>query len=282
MGSPPLIEMVMAITFAPINGLTTPYLGQWWLEIENDFPLVQEQPPFRPIVEQFDRSSLFTPQPMSEILSPMGFQKIVGFIGGVPQPDWPANRCWFLNKEQDLLLQVQRDVFSIGWRKLASKETYPGYSELAQHFENYYNKFTSFLQSKGLGPLNPIQCDLTYINHIGMDQPDSEKIWRTFSACNPNPRNQSFLKAETAFFQFSYLFSNESGETVGRLHAWTHPFMSTEIKPGIRLNLSARGKPSSQNVKSILEFFSKGHLAVHKGLETIVSEETQKIWGMEG
>jgi uncharacterized protein (TIGR04255 family) len=62
------------------------------------------------------------------------------------------------------LIQFQFDRFYFNWRR--RKENYPRYPYVIKQFEDILNTMESFFKEFELGNLNPIEYELSYINHI--------------------------------------------------------------------------------------------------------------------
>ena len=84
-------------------------------------------------------------------------------------------RTWFETSDGNGLIQVQRDRFLHNWKKERDIDVYPHYDYVIGNFRRCLEKFEAFLQENKLGSIDPVQYELTYINHV----PQGEG-WSTF------------------------------------------------------------------------------------------------------
>ncbi len=145
----PAVEVALAIGFQQLAGLGTVELARLWQErFSRAFPKVQEQPRVEMAIEQF---GLPTPGPVFK------FQLLETPL--VP-------RLWFLNSDESQLVQVQNNWFARNWRQQASGPEYPHYPNVRGLFEADLSGIIEHVRKSRLGVFKPIQCELTYINHI--------------------------------------------------------------------------------------------------------------------
>ena len=90
--NPPLVEVVLSVQFAELQGYRTVHAGLLWEDkFREAYPIVAEQPPLEPIFETFGPQAS-APQ----------FQ-----IKQMPGPQMP--RLWFMNLQKTELVQIQAD-----------------------------------------------------------------------------------------------------------------------------------------------------------------------------
>jgi uncharacterized protein (TIGR04255 family) len=193
-----------------------------------------------------------------------------------------AIRYWFGNDDSGYLLQIQRDRIIFNWRDLGKAVEYPRYPSIREQFVTWTDRFCSFLSENSLGGVVPNQCEVTYINTIGL--PD---------ASNPH----GFLGRVTPFWPVSSEGSDDeieaasthirkilkvNGEKVGRIYSnFTAAFTPPDMKPVIQLEVTARGKPSESTVDSAFNFLDIEHAAVVRNFATITSAEMHEFWERE-
>ena len=109
---PPIAEIVLSVHFEQLDSLLAPHFGVIWQEFKNDqFGQMIEQQPVPPVIEKF-------PKP------PGGEAQVnVSTIPTLP-------RIWFIENNNNRILQVQRDRFTYNWRKIDSEQRYPGFSSV--------------------------------------------------------------------------------------------------------------------------------------------------------
>ena len=261
--SPPVIEVALSVQFVPLTTLTTAQLGLLWGCFRDEFPDTEDQPPLPHIVEAFDGALI--PPPTIEILS---------------EPQLP--RCWFKSSSDPLLIQVQRDRFVFNWRQSGSREPYPRYPTVRERFQQHFRKFERWVSDAGVGPIVPDQCEVTYVNHIVSDDGKSQgqlvpEIFATWTGLQAG----ALLSApEDIGFQIRHRIESPSGHPLGRLHIRVEP--RVEIATGrqlLRLVLTARGAPPTEDLPGILMFFDLGREYIVRGFTEITSEAAHRAWG---
>ena len=87
--NPPIDEIVCGISFDPIKELRSGHFGILWQKFRPDFPKVEDQIPTGPIPrEEFENLDTL-----------------------------PLSRVWFLHRDENEIIQVQRNCFLHNWRK---------------------------------------------------------------------------------------------------------------------------------------------------------------------
>jgi len=136
-GNPPIHEMVIGARFAPqLRALRSEHIGLLWSRLgRKDFPNVHQKPPL-----------------------------------GVPTPSetefFPMPRFWLESKEEDKLIQVQKDAFLLNWRKRESE--YPSFAgKLKPEFDRCFEIFEAFVHEDVDEPEIRIEhCEITYLDLI--------------------------------------------------------------------------------------------------------------------
>jgi uncharacterized protein (TIGR04255 family) len=145
---PPVVETVLGVEFVPLEKWHIPHFGLFWHDIRGEYPRFEVQPPLASPIEKFGQEA-GPPQRLAlEMLT------------------HPPVRCWFIDRSEKRLLQVQNDRFIHNWRKAGSVETYPHYENIRPLFEREWERFCLFLKSHDLGTPEVRQCEVTYVNHI--------------------------------------------------------------------------------------------------------------------
>lgn len=251
--NPPVNEVVCGIIFHPSDNFRIPHIGLLWEKIRSKYPNIQHAPPL--------------------VSSRIG-------IATDPASGAPLPRLWFINKEDDQLVQFQVDQFYFNWRR--RKNDYPRYSYVINQFENFWNIIIKFFNEYNLGKLNPIECELSYINHIpkgeGWDTiNDFSKIFSDFTWNQvagrflPEPEN---LTWQTNF----KLPENRGNLTVSLKQA----IRKEDQVPLIVFDLTARGPAETNDKDSILKWFDLAHEWIVRGFVDLTTQEVQtKVWGRE-
>ena len=252
---PPVTEVVCGIVFEKIDGFKAPHFGLFWQKVHADFPTCEHAPTLG-----------FPPKfadPTIEI--------------GLPLP-----RIWFVNKKKNELIQLQTDRFYYNWRKMQEEEVYPRYQSVVKAFKTNFEIFENFLKDEALGSPKPIECELTYINHIPKGDgwsavadihdlmPDLD--WRSDNRrFLPEPNNLGWQ----AIFHLP--------EDMGRLHVkLDQASRKIDNLPLFALEISARGLGADKSREAIWNWFELAHTWIVRGFADLTGTTIQKtIWERE-
>lgn len=259
---PPVIETVLGVSFAPIKGWQTPYLGLFWSKVRNELPKIEEQPPLESQIESESSSIAQNPYTVTRLQI----------------SNSPNVRCWYIDKTDHNLIQLQKDRFLFNWRKGPSDTEYPRYdNHLKPKFEHFWNLFLEFLKEQNLDKPEVVQAEVTYFNHILRDE--SSPTWNHILKSLSDSVSYSFLpKTEAFHFNQSFYFADGNGR------------LRVSGNPGVRkadgaevfvLELTARGNPAGSDAASILKWFDLGHTWVVNGFTDLTTERMHRIWERE-
>ncbi len=249
---PPVNEVICGMRFYPLDKLYIPHVGFLWDKFRHEYPIIQHAPP---------------------VASSKG-ELLIDQASGIPM-----HRIWFINESDDQLIQFQFDRFYFNWRR--RQNDYPRYDHVIKNFMNVLHKITDFFKEFDLGEIKPIECELSYINHIskgeGWNTIDelpkifTDFIWeQTKQRFLPNPVNVVW-KAEFPL-----------PETKGHLIVNLKQAIRTEDKvPLFVLELKARGNGKATSEKDILEWFNVAHEWIVRGFTDLTTPEIQTIWERE-
>lgn len=259
-GRPPVDEVVLSVLFKSLDGLLAPHLGEIWQELKKEgFLNIAEQPPVIPIMENF-------PNPNQE--TELRF-------GNVPNPA----RIWFIHKDDNQIIQVQRDRFTFNWRKTEPNQKYPGFSAILEKFEEYYNHFGGIIKNLEIGEVSPLQYELTYIDQLmhgdGWDTLDDiGKIYNLFS--NSLPSNSFWSGAESLIFQTSFPIQDLNG----RLHlAISHRVRVSDQKQTLQTDFTMRGFSSNADYDAMIRWFKSARGKMREKFLNMFTEDVQtQIW----
>lgn len=225
--------------------------------IADEFVSTRDMPPLQPAIETFDKS----PQVQLQ-------------LSNVP----PVPRVWFESEDGRRLVQVQRDRFHYNQRRLSLDN---GYVELVaawRSFTDTYSTFLKFLESAELGELEPIQCELSYVNVIpageGWDTLDElgrvlpDFSWRSEREFLPTPE---VVTARLAF---------PLPDQQGRLHVDVRSGLHTQTgEPVLQLQLTVRGLPSGTTPEAMEGWFNLAREWIVKGFVDLTDEGFRRdIW----
>jgi uncharacterized protein (TIGR04255 family) len=264
---PPVAEVVMGAAFRPVEPLDTVQVGLLWRAIyADDFPDVEEKVPFPVQFERFGPAVLAEPT--------ISFQT-------ADAPPWP--RVWFLSSDGTQLVQLQRDWLARNWRRMPEREDeeYPRYPVLRERFVQDATRFVDYVRERGWGEVSFTQSELTYINHIdledfGIEPGELAKVLGLVAV----PTNDRFLPTpESVQLNTQYLV-REGDDPIGRLYVTANPaFRRSDGKPILMLSLSAKGRPPGTDLEAVLRFLDTVREWIVKGFTNIARPAAQEVWG---
>jgi len=255
---PPVVEVVCGILFEPVKALLAPHFGLLWEKYKPDYFSCREIPPLAPTIEHFTEVPPFDIQ-----------------LTDIP----PLPRIWFVHKNDNAIVQVQRDRFLHNWRKSKPEDEYPRYPMVIAFFKDRLSQFRSFLEENELGVIKPLQYEMTYINHIpqGDAWQNLNEIGKVFPDFARRVNKHQFLpEPEGINWRTSFVLPDEPG----RLHVTIKHGKHRETgKPLLILDLTVRGIGSDRSSEGIWPWFDLAREWIVRGFTDLTGEEVQKlIW----
>jgi uncharacterized protein (TIGR04255 family) len=252
--NPPAVETLMGVHFAPIEKWQGPYFGLFWSQIKKDYPKAEVQPP----VVAAPTPELVLSQFQSRFELPV--------------------RCWFFNRDETRLIQVQNNLFLHNWRKVAHADKYLHYDDLRPIFEREWQAFRNFLDGEGLEAPAVQLCEVTYVNHI-----DRGSGWQTFADLSqvfpnwsPQTSGNILPAPELVAINASYPLKDVDG----RLQITAQPAVrQTDTKETLQLTVTARCKPASYSNQDIYRCLDEARKWVVLGFTDFTSNKMHEIWG---
>jgi uncharacterized protein (TIGR04255 family) len=265
---PPVTEVVLGASFRTLDDLTLPLIGRLWAErLADHFPRSEEQPPYEPPIEVFDPGPTMPPFTLQ-------------FGSAFPRP-----RVWFVSDEGDEVLQIQRDYFACNWRKVHPEAAYGRWGSRRESFSGWLKEFETFVEEHGVGKLDPVQCEVSYINHIEPNNVwgDHSRISDVFTlAGDPELTGDEFALAFEQETINAQVLMVDHGQPFGRLHISVQPaFRRGDNLPIYVLDLTARGAPLGDGVDGVLEFMEKGRIAIVRSFAALTTPAMHDQWGAE-
>jgi uncharacterized protein (TIGR04255 family) len=255
---PPVIEVVSGIQFKAITNLTGPYLGLLWQKFKSDYPRVKEMPPILPATESFDEAATMAPPGLEHVFS--------------------LTRTWFETKDGNGLIQVQKDRFHHNWKKEKDTDEYPHYEHVINNFRKCLEKFEEFLRENELESIQPVQYELTYINHIMQGEG-----WNTFNDLGNVFRDSSWAQGkrflpepEGINWQTTFTLPQQSG----RLHQSVRlGKRRVDGRPTLLLEFTARGIGGDKSRSAMWSWFDMAHEWIVSAFTDVTTENIQKnVW----
>ncbi|WP_276969926.1 TIGR04255 family protein [Ferrimicrobium acidiphilum] len=264
---PPVVETVLSVKFRDMPGMTGPEIFDFWnnrLRCREERPLTEAetQPFYQMPIELFGGAGRIVGPPIQ-------------FSTGTP----PARYC-FTNQDRDDLVQLQRDWLAVNWRKQPGKE-YTRYESGRAKFESVWKELTSHLAANKLGPLNPVQCEVTYINHIYVDTGtfiDFAHAEQVTSLLGP-AGDILPAKPEGINAGFSYAVNDDEDQPFARLRIQVDSAVSTEGgRKLLVMNLTFRGRPLSADLDGVLRLFDSGHNWIVGSFDALTTQQMHSLW----
>ena len=250
----------MGIEFASIPRWAAPHLGLLWAELKADYPDFEMQPPLPSLVEQLADRPTPAPGISIEFGDPFRF------------------RTWFVSGDKSRLLQVQDNRLIFNWRKLKPSDAYLHYRDLKPSFSREWSRFENFVIGQRLPPLRPVQCELTYVNHVprGLGWSDYSDLHEAFLPwVGISSRS---LRTEGVAWNACLLLPNG----LGRLHVAAQPVMRiADGTEAFQLNLTARGAPVSESQEDVLRWFDLARAALVNAFFDMTTPAMHAIWNSE-
>ena len=256
--NPPVIEVVCGALFKPLERMLAPHLGMLWDKFKPDYPRCQEVAPLEPVIENF-----------GERLAPeIRFSEIP-----------PLPRIWFVHADGTGVIQVQRDRFLHNWRKRLPDEQYPRYHRVIELFRDRFSRYQAFAAEADLGAIEPLQYEMTYINHIAQGEgwTSPADIGRVFPDLVWRSDASRFLaEPEALNLRTAFLLPGNAG----RLHSTIRQAVRRpDGKPILIFELMVRGIGQDKSIEAMWGWFDLAREWIVRGFTDFTSRDMQEsIW----
>lgn len=144
---PPLVEVALAVQFAPPKSVGVGHLGAFWAAVKDQFPLAKSTQPISTPADDFAAEAQWVPPSLRFAL--------------VDEPD---ARLQMFSEDDQWVWQVQSDRLVVNWRKRADE--YPRYGATLTRLREAWHAWCEFLSSEGIGVPEPHLWEVTYVNHV--------------------------------------------------------------------------------------------------------------------
>jgi len=258
---PPVVEVAISVHFDELGGFQPVHFGLLYERLKDRYPKTEYHAPVGPTIELFDAKG--------------GPNVALRFDTSLP-----VGRCWYLNDTGTELLQVQPDRVTLNWRKLDKDIQYPHYDSLRSRFAKELELVLALFEEHDLGTFQPLQCELTYVNHIvqgdGWESP--KDVGQVFTLWSGGTTEEFLPSAEDVRFASQYRIE-AGGVPRGRLHVEMQSALRTSDKKRLlALHLVARGAPLSSGVGGVLGFADLAHEWIVRGFAAITTTRMHKHW----
>jgi len=232
-----------------LQELLIPHIGLLWERFRDEYPVVQHATPIG------NEASI-----------------LIDASTGAPLP-----RVWFISSSDNQLVQFQGDRFYFNWRRRGDE--YPRYSTIISKFEEAKRRLDTFLSELNLGPLKPLQYELTYFNQIpkGEGWETMEDLGGVFTDMNWNSRPGRFLPGLTSLsWNIRFALPDKKGWLSAKL---TQGKRKDDDVPVLVLEIAARGLDEDTSAPNMRSWFDLAHEWIVRGFADLTAMEIQKrIW----
>jgi uncharacterized protein (TIGR04255 family) len=250
----PLTEVICGVTFSTAE-FSSVHFGLYWQSIRDRYPSLPTDTP-----------------PMGDI----------PLLAVLPK----LRRVWFSSEDRCRFIQLQSDKFLYNWRRSATVHQYPHFEEVYRSFEQEWQQFHQWwddvvqqysVANSPFRSLNPIQYELTYLNHIdqSLGWNDSEDTQNIFSFLVGEWSNFPLGKPETQNINLEFSLPGRAGILSLVI---TQVVRLEDNAPVLICELTAR---SSDTKLSHHEWFKLAHESVVQTFIKLLQEETKAAWGFK-
>lgn len=264
---PPVNEVVVGIQFAPLP-LTFVHAGLFATKMQSVYPKQQVVPPLPAAVERFDGPG---PAPQTEF----AFQ-----LGTGPADEWGGGRVWLISPNETRLLQLQPDRLLVNWRSRPGVTEYPRYGAVRQMFADAYAALRDFTNSQQLGEPLPVQCEVSYFNHIQAPDGSFERPDRVFKWWSAASATDTELpgRPEALAFRHRRRLLTTSGEPYGRLFVNATPATLPTRERVYQVELTVRGAPLGPGLDGVQRFHDLSREVIVRTFTLMTTEEMHSVW----
>ena len=258
---PPVVETVLGVSFLEVPQLTSTQIVRFWAQhLAAAMPTDAERAPYNVPVERFP-----APPPREEMSVSLRVEP-------------PPTR--FMFSDDNHLVQIQSDWFAYNWRKTPARPDYERYEAGRERFQTYLEQFGAFLDTDLEARLQPVQCEVTYVNHISLPGPIGEAGPLGAILRDVQPTAGAFLP-EPHDAEFSCRYEMHDDDVVGRLHVSARTAAVDRDSEALQvvLTLTARGAPPSGDTSGVLRFLDAGRVWIVRGFEDLITSQMQERWG---
>ncbi len=245
---PPIDEVFLGISFVPLHKMKAAHIGLFWNIVKKEFPKCEQAP-------------------------------VIGAIDEVVEPETrlPLPRTWLINKEDDHLIQIQKNKFLLNWRK--RERIYPHFVDISKMFFEHLNSFSNFVSGNDLGSIEYKNFELTYINSIPKEEgwSDIKLIENLFPDITWKSGETRFLRdPQTMNWQIVFNLPDENGKLITKLRTGLRRI---DKRPLIIFEITAHGIGSDKTEKGMYEWFSMAHEWIVLSFEDLTAGEVQNdVW----
>lgn len=247
---PPLFETVFGVRFPRLEGWDVRHFGLFWDRVRSDYPEFETKQP------------LASPE---HVTGPTEGRIAIQLLTE------PQVRCWYLIPDGTRLLQVQHDGFFHNWRKVKLDEVYPRYEKaIRPMFEQEWGRFHAFLEERGVGSPDVVQCEATYVNHFVEGH--------EWSSISDLPKMLKWWgEAEPAFTRVRMGVTVSVGDH--DIDVTLTPAVRRQDRRQIlQFSLTVKGQPGSSDTSDVLAWMDGARAAIVRGFTDLTTDEMHSLW----
>jgi uncharacterized protein (TIGR04255 family) len=259
--SPPVVEVVCGIQFAPLVELRSAHIGLFWQRVREAYPIVRDAFALPPIVENFGAPSLQT-------ITNLPFFTMGG---GAPAP-----RVQLVDQQSGEMIQVQNGRFHHNWEKHRGEVPYRRYKNIRPAFVDRWEQFKRFVRDEALGDVRPTQYELSYVNHVLAGE-----LWdplRGVSDLLPwfSPPHVTSGYA----FESQFAMHAPAPQCQGRLHVTSKVGLRQDGQSVLQLELTVRGAPAiASEDGDLVPWMDTARERIVRTFVELTSEKARRSWG---
>jgi hypothetical protein len=163
------------------------------------------------------------------------------------------------------------------------EDKYPHYSEVVEKFQNHLSSFQRFLSEQELGVVQPLQYEMTYVNHIHEGEgwqttSDTGAVFPDFTWQSKSPSGdaQRFLSPpEGINWRTSFVLP----DNLSRLHVHIQKGQLQNTQRVFRFELTARGIGENKSLEAMPNWFDFAHESIVRGFADLTGYQVQRdVW----
>ena len=260
--SPPVVEVAISVQFDELTDFRLIHFGLFYDSLRKRYPRVEDHPALGSIIEFHGQRS-----------APMTSLTIESVAG--------RGRSWYVSDDSRQLLQLQSNRFTFNWRLLGDDAKYPGYVALREQFRLEYSALLEFVNFHRLGQISPLQCELTYVNHLvhGKGWTERHELSEILGAWAGSQEDSILPAPDDVQLGWQYRLADK-GRPSGSLNVQLHSAIRmSDSVPVFVFQLVGRGTPRNQSLEGVLELCDTAHEWIVTGFTNLTTSRMHKVWG---
>lgn len=260
-GAPPVVEASLGIQFDGLPNYNSLHAADFWADIKNEFPAVQEMAPLDPSFETFGLSDGAIRQHQIQLIQ---------------APIQP--RFFFVSADGSELVQLQRDRLSFNWRKRDNNSEYPRYPYVRQKLAAQLGNLQNWIKRNSLGELVPNQCEAVYVNRVPLRDGDGKQCGLSHFF----PWLEGLKgRTEDGAFAFRRRLNDDEGNPVARLSFDLRYGTDQVGEREAQMLLLVRGRPRDPNIDACLDLIDAEREVIVETFTDVTSSSAHTIWNRQ-